>query len=1030
MSRTANATPPPQPYFPPRNATPSMRHSTAIVPSLHMHPSRQRPHPQHAHGKKRSKHLSSATAAFGALTPRKAKTGDSPASQSTSAQNTPLAEANSSSSALSARSVHSISSATFTTDNTDHTDTDIDIDFDSGRATPTPSFATATTRHSTAETDASSSVLITPASSQISFPLDLSIISATSSISSDHAPAIPVQKPSWVPNLSFGKMARAVVDIGMGFSEKRSKKDSKDKDQGAQVSTPTPVSARLGRSGSSRNSTPTPVKAKEDERLQKKQVDGKQQSIQLPSPITRTTHTVPTVPAVETPLRAAQFVTPVGVNRGEQAIQPDSLLFSQATPQPQTVGNDARAGVAFMHAEWFEAQRQRMVECARLCSQWPQSGYNLLKFGPAGSKQFYEPQSYANPQYVASLMERQAQLERQITETESLFFSSSASARSSGSLCGSRSSSESGDSLSVQATSSSQSSSFCCQAPVIPVDRAESSDDMDQRTAEIRAAMSSPLMPVHSSDSQVSLMETTGSGIFKHAELGSVVSDTMDIDTDISSVPSSTSFAHNHSFASSLLTLGSSLEMSITRSSLEPPKSHLNQESSQNQEKDDDDILRTRPFRAQSCGSKRPSPSAPEEEEKRRKVDEAMVVEEAVSTGVIQPVTRNEWSASVPDLTKATSSSSTVFSNQENSVTTFGNSQNLSSNLQIPPTGQVFGMVVKTSDTHPIILSPFVPSKLVPVLAAHLVRPSVVSQKPLLLSSTIDVPSLLLSFTPPSVAPMPNGLLPNSVATGLDVHISSFPSVVPEVGRACGVNQSLGYPTVGRGQSFGVNSGDNSIDGVSRNSLGNLLLSSCPGKRLRMDGPVKGRGPVCRDLETDLRRIKNEGVGCLVCCLDDAELALLGVPWDTYRSVATSLGMDVLRFVHFSSLPMPDGFTPVSLELFDTQVGLIVKNYSLEGINVLAHCRGGVGRAGLTACAWALKMGFVQPHPSLTLIEHAALSTSNVIPVELEHQIVMSMVERVIAMIRARRGLKAIESFEQVQFLAAYVRWLRAAQRD
>jgi hypothetical protein len=33
----------------------------------------------------------------------------------------------------------------------------------------------------------------------------------------------------------------------------------------------------------------------------------------------------------------------------------------------------------------------------------------------------------------------------------------------------------------------------------------------------------------------------------------------------------------------------------------------------------------------------------------------------------------------------------------------------------------------------------------------------------------------------------------------------------------------------------------------------------------------------------------------------------------------------------------------------------------------------------------------------------------------------------VIAMIRSRRGLKAIESFEQVQFLAAYVRWLRAA---
>jgi hypothetical protein len=49
--------------------------------------------------------------------------------------------------------------------------------------------------------------------------------------------------------------------------------------------------------------------------------------------------------------------------------------------------------------------------------------------------------------------------------------------------------------------------------------------------------------------------------------------------------------------------------------------------------------------------------------------------------------------------------------------------------------------------------------------------------------------------------------------------------------------------------------------------LGNLLLSSCPGKRLRMDGPVKGRGPVCRDLRADMRRIKGEGVGAIVWCV-------------------------------------------------------------------------------------------------------------------------------------------------------------------
>lgn len=40
------------------------------------------------------------------------------------------------------------------------------------------------------------------------------------------------------------------------------------------------------------------------------------------------------------------------------------------------------------------------------------------------------------------------------------------------------------------------------------------------------------------------------------------------------------------------------------------------------------------------------------------------------------------------------------------------------------------------------------------------------------------------------------------------------------------------------------------------------------------------------------------------------------------------------------SLPMPDGFTPVSLQLFDAQVSLIIERYTLKGIHALVHCRG------------------------------------------------------------------------------------------
>jgi hypothetical protein len=44
-----------------------------------------------------------------------------------------------------------------------------------------------------------------------------------------------------------------------------------------------------------------------------------------------------------------------------------------------------------------------------------------------------------------------------------------------------------------------------------------------------------------------------------------------------------------------------------------------------------------------------------------------------------------------------------------------------------------------------------------------------------------------------------------------------------------------------------------------------------------------------------MRRIKGEGVGAIVCCLDDEELALLGVPWDYYREVASDIGLDIIR---------------------------------------------------------------------------------------------------------------------------------------
>lgn len=91
---------------------------------------------------------------------------------------------------------------------------------------------------------------------------------------------------------------------------------------------------------------------------------------------------------------------------------------------------------------------------------------------------------------------------------------------------------------------------------------------------------------------------------------------------------------------------------------------------------------------------------------------------------------------------------------------------------------------------------------------------------------------------------------------------------------------------------------------------------------------------------------------------------------------------------------------------------------------------GGIGRAGLTACAWAVKLGIVGPSPDLeNHLRNFATddneACSSLTAIERENARVMSTVERVICLIRRRRSVKAIETFEQVNFLATYIAWLR-----
>lgn len=152
--------------------------------------------------------------------------------------------------------------------------------------------------------------------------------------------------------------------------------------------------------------------------------------------------------------------------------------------------------------------------------------------------------------------------------------------------------------------------------------------------------------------------------------------------------------------------------------------------------------------------------------------------------------------------------------------------------------------------------------------------------------------------------------------------------------------------------------------------------------------------------------------------------------------VSTSFGTRILhptspltRFI-LCSIPLPEGLAPLSPQSLDADLDRIIERYTLQGISVLVHCRGGVGRAGVFACCWMLKLGLCG------WIETDVLptTTSDDAPPEWNTDTIvrrgtLQLVERAIEVARRRRSVKAIETLEQVQFLVEYVDYLRTCGR-
>ena len=127
-----------------------------------------------------------------------------------------------------------------------------------------------------------------------------------------------------------------------------------------------------------------------------------------------------------------------------------------------------------------------------------------------------------------------------------------------------------------------------------------------------------------------------------------------------------------------------------------------------------------------------------------------------------------------------------------------------------------------------------------------------------------------------------------------------------------------------------------------------------------------------------------------------------------------------------SRIPTPEGLAPLTPASLDTQLTKVINTYTLSGIPVLVHCRGGVGRAGVIACCWLIRLGLcgwlTSSKPVLSSSNNEQPEANATTGLETE---TAQFVESVIAVVRRRRSMKAIETYEQVRFLVDFVEYLR-----
>jgi ADP-ribosyl-[dinitrogen reductase] hydrolase len=129
-------------------------------------------------------------------------------------------------------------------------------------------------------------------------------------------------------------------------------------------------------------------------------------------------------------------------------------------------------------------------------------------------------------------------------------------------------------------------------------------------------------------------------------------------------------------------------------------------------------------------------------------------------------------------------------------------------------------------------------------------------------------------------------------------------------------------------------------------AFGRVGITFCPGKY----DPHAMSGSWDRNLSCDLDAIGNWGAAAIVTLVEPEELILLRV---------ASLGQEVRRRgMSWFHLPIADGSTPAAeFERQWNAAGAELRALLRNGRDVLVHCRGGLGRAGMIAARLLIELG-------------------------------------------------------------------------